>query len=256
MEKRTYEAIGLYRSDLKHPYEAGRQPDPNDPREGYIELNEGFNFQQALIGLDTFTRIWIVFDFNRNTHWHPMVQPPRGATKQGVFATRSPHRPNGLGLSSVKLVRVEGLRVYVRGADLLDGTPVLDLKPYIAEVDAHPNESRGWLAFNDKPQVIEWSMPALEQLAFLEENGVTNVRAFVQQQLEYEPFNDDKKRVSEHEGYWTLAYRTWRIDFVTREPYRLEILRLHSGYSVEDLQHLEDKWQDKELHRRFRARFK
>ena len=76
--------------------------------------------------------IWVLFWFHLNEGWRPKVQPPRSTTgRKGLFSTRSPHRPNPLGLSALRLERVEGLTVHVRGADLVDGTPVLDIKPYM-----------------------------------------------------------------------------------------------------------------------------
>ena len=92
----------------------------------------------------------------------------------GVFATRSPHRPNPIGMSVARIVRVEGLIVHVRDLDVLDGTPVLDLKPYVAYADAHPDAKAGWLEVNDPRDAWEvtFSPEAIEQLAWLRERGV------------------------------------------------------------------------------------
>ena len=83
-----------------------------------------------------------------------MVRPPRGGPKRGVFATRSPHRPNPIGLSAVQILEVQRNIVHVRGLDLLDGTPVLDLKPYIPDFDARPTASRGWLDEPDDDPLV------------------------------------------------------------------------------------------------------
>ena len=97
--------------------------------------------------LDSFERIWVVFLFDRSRGWTSRVKPPRGGPKRGVFATRAPDRPSGIGMTNVELLSVDsssGL-VRVRGIDLLDGTPILDLKPYLPFVDAWPDVGHGWL---------------------------------------------------------------------------------------------------------------
>ena len=96
-----------------------------------------------LIGVE---RIWVLSYLHRSGTWGPTVRPPRGPrVRRGVFATRSPDRPNALGLSAVQLLRVEGTTLHVRGVDLLDGTPILDIKPYIPYADAFPSSRAGWI---------------------------------------------------------------------------------------------------------------
>jgi len=96
-----------------------------------------------LVGVE---RIWVVSWLDRSGTWGPLVRPPRGArTKRSLFATRSPDRPNPIGLSAVRLIRVEGCDLHVRGIDLLDGTPILDLKPYVPYADAFPASRAGWI---------------------------------------------------------------------------------------------------------------
>lgn len=251
----TLRPIGVYRSQVVHPYEAGRQPRPEDARRGEILLDEGHNFEQALIGLEGFERIWIVFLFHHNPNWKPMVKPPRGTdAKQGVFATRAPYRPNPIGLSCVKLVRVEGRKLVVAGADLLDGSPVLDIKPYVPGADSFPESRLGWLEHADSEKFrIEWAETALEKSRFLRENGVGNLEDFTIQQLEFEPFDGGRKRVQElGEGVWSLAYRTWRVIFAATGERALKVLDLESGYTEADLADPFDKWGDKDLHRKFR----
>ena len=105
-------------------------------RRASLELFPGRGYEDALDGLGAWDYAWVLFVFHKNVEegrgWKPKVLPPRSDAKRGVFATRSPHRPNPIGLSAVKIERVEGLFVHVRDLDLLDGTPVLDLKPYVA----------------------------------------------------------------------------------------------------------------------------
>lgn len=109
---------------------------------------------EALRDLTGIERIWIVSLLHQSGTWGPLVRPPRGArVKRSLFATRSPDRPNPLGLSAVELVRVDGTNLHVRGIDLLDGTPILDLKPYIPYADAFPNSRAGWIDEIPKEQL-------------------------------------------------------------------------------------------------------
>ena len=139
-----FEPIGFVKSGGgTYPQEAPRQA-AFASNEGVIELLPGRNFEQALEDLAGFERIWLVFVFDRNRNWKPKVLPPDGSSrKRGVFATRSPHRPNPVGLPAVELLRIEGRSVHIRNFDLLDGTPILDIKPYIPEADAFPASRSG-----------------------------------------------------------------------------------------------------------------
>lgn len=104
-----------------------------------------------LVGIE---RIWLVFVFDRSEGWKAEVRPPRGGGKRSVLATRSPHRPNAIGLSVVDLVEVEERCLRVRGIDLLDGTPILDIKPYIPYADAHVESRAGWIDVLDAAQGV------------------------------------------------------------------------------------------------------
>ena len=138
--------IGFVRSALATKVQAARQPRTAAGTPARIELLPGRNFEHALEDLARWKLIWVIFWFHHNPGWRPKVLPPRSTTgRKGVFATRSPHRPNPLGISVVRLTRVEGLVLHIRDADMLDGTPVLDLKPYVAYTDAHPDAGTGWL---------------------------------------------------------------------------------------------------------------
>ena len=119
---------------------------------GRIVFEPPYRDPAALRGLEDFSHIWLIWQFDRalRQDWSPTVRPPRlgGNTRMGVFATRSPFRPNGLGLSSVALERIEwdtpeGPVLHVRGADLVSGTPIFDIKPYLAYTDSHPDAAGG-----------------------------------------------------------------------------------------------------------------
>jgi tRNA-Thr(GGU) m(6)t(6)A37 methyltransferase TsaA len=115
-------------------------------REAVLELDGAQIPQEALRDLVGVERIWVLSFLHRSGTWGPLVRPPRGPrVRRGLFATRSPDRPNPLGLSAVQLVRIEGLSLHVRGVDLLDGTPILDIKPYLPYADAFPTSRAGWI---------------------------------------------------------------------------------------------------------------
>ena len=96
--------------------------------------------------VDGFSHLWLLAWFHLNgARRKPLVRPPIGGPKRGVFATRAPHRPNPVGLTAVRLLRVRGRDLHVRGVDLIDGTPILDIKPYIPDYDAIDDATRGWL---------------------------------------------------------------------------------------------------------------
>ena len=122
---------------------------------GRIVFEKPFRDVDAVRGLEGFSHIWLIWQFDRALRqgWSPTVRPPRlgGNARMGVFATRSPFRPNGLGLSAVELERVEpdgpeGPVLYVRGADMVSGTPIFDIKPYLAYTDSHPDAAGGFTA--------------------------------------------------------------------------------------------------------------
>jgi tRNA-Thr(GGU) m(6)t(6)A37 methyltransferase TsaA len=149
--------IAFARSPYRQRIDAPHQPTVVDgtqtlaAAEAMIEFVEGFP-GEAFSDLVGFERIWLIFQFDRSEGWKAQVRPPRGGGKRGVLATRSPHRPNAIGLSAVELISVEPGRLRVRGMDLLDGTPVLDIKPYVPYADAFPESAAGWIDQIDAAQ--------------------------------------------------------------------------------------------------------
>ena len=145
-------AIAHIKSPFSSKFGVPRQSGLVDELCCEIHFEPEFRNPDALRGLDKFEYIWLIWDFSLNREregWHPTVRPPRlgGNASLGVFATRSPYRPNPFGLSSVRLVSVdfEKCVLKVSGADLVDGTPIYDIKPYIAYTDAHPNAVCGFV---------------------------------------------------------------------------------------------------------------
>jgi tRNA-Thr(GGU) m(6)t(6)A37 methyltransferase TsaA len=137
--------IGHARTPWRRREDAPHQPSAATPAEGTIEIAP--EYRAALADLGTFERIWLIFLFDRSRDWAPKVKPPRGGSKRGVFATRAPNRPSQIGLTNVRLkgVDAEAGTLSIEGVDLLDGTPILDIKPYLPMVDAWPDAGHGWL---------------------------------------------------------------------------------------------------------------
>ncbi len=253
----TLQPIGTFHADSKYPYEARRQAAVDHSR-GEIRLRANAGFEQALEDLKGFERIWILYRFHHNPDWKPKVMPPRGPrVKRGVFATRAPYRPNALGMSCVRLVKVDGLNVVVEGHDLLDGTPVLDIKPYLPYADAFPEAKVGWLEdLETEKWTVKFSDRAERQIAWLEERGVSRLRGFIQSQLEFDPLDHKRKRVEPICGAYRLRYRTWRADFATDISARaIEVTALSSGYLANELNSSEDPYEDKKVHQDFNRLF-
>lgn len=137
--------IGRARTPFRRREDAPHQPVAAPDTEGVIEIAP--EYREGLADLGTFDRIWLIFVFDRSEGWKLRVKPPRGGPKRGIFATRGPHRPSQIGLTSVALKSVDVATgfVVVQGIDLLDETPILDIKPYLRMVDAWPEASHGWL---------------------------------------------------------------------------------------------------------------
>lgn len=252
----TYTPIGVLKSDQVEPYQASRQPDGLSS-EAVITLSSGQNFEQALTDLSGCTHLWIIYSFHKNENWKPLVQTPRSNRKIGVFATRAPYRPNPIGMSLVKLEKIDGLNVYIGPNDILNETPILDIKPFHPESDTAEDAHIEWLESSLTPKMsLSFSPLATEQIDYLEfQNAdMTQLRSFISRQLEYDPTNAEKKRVEFIQSYWVLAYRTWRVDFIVQDK-TVAILGIRTGYSDEDLANPDDKYQDKELHRKFIKNF-
>lgn len=250
----TLKPIGIFKSEQIEPYQAGKQPDDLG-LPGQIHLNSGDNLELALQDINGCSHLWIIFGFHFNQNWKPLVQPPRSQKKIGVFATRAPYRPNPLGLSLVPLMSVDHLTLHVGANDILNGSPVYDIKPYHPEFDSAQNAHIHWLENSKLPQhQITFSPFAESQLEFLSKYHLKEIRPFITRQLEFDPTNKNKKRVTKGPHFWTLCYRTWRIDFTTSENI-IAILSIRSGYSEQELFNIEDKYSDKDIHRAFVKEF-
>lgn len=140
----TFTPIGVVRSPFRDPRNMPVQPVGARGVRGTIELDPAY--AAGLKDLAGFSRIILLYHFHRSEGYALEVVPFLDTTPHGVFATRAPRRPNAVGLSILRLVTVEGTTLHVEDVDILDGTPVLDIKPYVPAFDAYPDERSGWLA--------------------------------------------------------------------------------------------------------------
>ena len=191
--------IARIRTDFKEKFGIPRQSGIADELEAKIVFEPEYRVPEAIRGIEGYSHLWLIWQFSeavRDT-WSPTVRPPRlgGNKRMGVFATRSPYRPNPIGLSSVRLDRVEhtdeGDVLIVRGADLLDGTPIYDIKPYLSFTDSHSDAIGG---FADP--VKEYSLNVSFCKELLSKIDVSKQNALIKI-LEHDPrpsYQDDSER--------------------------------------------------------------
>jgi tRNA-Thr(GGU) m(6)t(6)A37 methyltransferase TsaA len=244
--------IGYLQTSKKGKSEASRQPQCDTGSTGIIELtiNEA---ELSLKELSGFSHLWILFVFHHNTNWKPLTMPPRLQRKVGVLATRSPFRPNPIGMSCVKIIKIEGCKIEIGHHDLLDGTPILDIKPYLEYADSITGTSPGWTLECDKNTFeVQWSENEKQQADFLISRGVSEIENVVTNQLSFEPIDKKRKRIKTTmiDNEFILSYRTWRIQFEVSESL-VRILKIFSGYTTEELLSDDDIYADKQIHREF-----
>ena len=280
----TVRPIGFVRSPKREKVEAPRQ----GLGAGKATLEIAPEFTQGLEHLDGFERVWLVFWFHLvegpPRSW--MVLPPRSTQKRGVFATRSPHRPNPLGLTAARLVRREGCSLFLDDVDLVDGTPVLDVKPYLAYADAFPQARAGWLdeereraallhgpeptGPHDEPRAesnaahagatprdplptwaVEFAPEAERALAWLAERGV-DLHEPLSRLLALGPQPHPYRRIKRDGEALVLAHKEWRARFTVRGR-ALRVEQLCSGYREEALR--DETGPVLDLHRAFARAF-
>ena len=183
METVEFRVIAHIENDYKEKFGIPRQSGLVESLVSRIVFEPEYRNPDAFRGIEGYSHLWLLWHFSeadRGEEWSPTVRPPRlgGNTRVGVFATRSPFRPNSVGMSSVKLEKFEidknlGPVLYVSGADLLDGTPIFDVKPYLAYVDSHP-EAKDGFALNQKegPLTVEFPEELLAEVPVEKRQGL------------------------------------------------------------------------------------
>lgn len=251
------------RTGMRYKFDAPSQPDGSPERGGVVELVPGHRFEDALRDLEGFSRIWLVWWFHRNTRWRPLVLPPRGpARRRGVFATRSPHRPNPIGMTAVTLVSIQGSTLTVGSNDLIDGTPILDIKPYLPAVDAHPHESIGWLASiedrKNAPRCTVAVAPlAEEQIVWLREEWRVDFISRASELLAIDPSPHRTRRIKQiTDTISRMGCGGWRLYFSV-EGDTVTIREVASGYPEHLLLDTKEytAFFDREAQLAFRARW-
>lgn len=195
-EALTLSPIAITRSCFQDKFGVPRQPGLTRNAWADLVIQPPFDREDAFRGLETCSHLWLTFQFHQavRAEWRPVVRPPRlgGNRKMGVFASRSPFRPNSLGLSVVRnegLIRREGVLILrIRDHDLIEGTPILDIKPYLPFADAVPGASIGW-AGDDAPErlPVTFSEDALAQLAALPAENYPDLKGLIEDITSYDP---------------------------------------------------------------------
>lgn len=183
----TIKPIAHIHCGYKEKFGIPRQSGLVNSVEAKIVFTPEYRNPDALRGLEGYSHLWLLWQFSKavRTEWSPTVRPPRlgGNMRMGVFATRSPYRPNPIGLSSVRLVSIEldtpkGPNLTVSGADLLDGTPIYDIKPYLAYTDSHPEALSGFALTDEAPKVkVVFSKLAQEKIDGVLRDEITAILA-------------------------------------------------------------------------------
>lgn len=229
--------IGYAQTPFTQRFGIPRQPGLVPEARGIIKINSHPDFLFALNTIEQFSHIWIVFVFHDHggNKWKPTIRPPRlgGKKKVGVLSSRSPHRPNPIGLSVVELDHVDltakgGPELHVKGVDLLDGTPILDIKPYIPYADSIPTANAGWAKDEIKKHPVVFEEQALHKILNAQEQGIKNLKDLIEQLLTIDPRPGFQKRelapgtpqaegavfglmVKQHDVHWKIVGETFVV---------------------------------------------
>lgn len=186
--------IGIIRTDFVEKFGTPRQGGMIPSATGVVTLYPEFSNASTILHLDRFSHVWLIYLFHQNAEkgWRPAIRPPRlgPLRKIGVFASRSPHRPNPIGMSAVRLESIERasnpprIKIKVSGVDLLDKTPILDIKPYLPYADLIPEANAGWAADVIPKYPVEFQVPDIPD----------ELRALLVEVLEYDPRPTSQRR--------------------------------------------------------------
>ena len=221
----TIRPVAWYRGLLPEKFGLPRQSGLVPDLAGRVEMAEGVRQREALRGLEGFSHVWLVWGFSRNHTWSTTVRPPRlgGNTRLGVFATRSPFRPNPLGLSLVELEKVvwdgpHGPELQVKGADLMDGTPIYDIKPYVPYADAQPEARSGFAQGADGTLEVQCPPDLLARLPEDQRPALLGVLA----QDPRPHYQNDPDRI------YGMAFGEWNVKFQVEQG-MVRVIGLEKG---------------------------
>jgi tRNA (adenine37-N6)-methyltransferase len=186
----TITPVAVIHTPFKEKFGIPRQPGVAPSAKGVVELLPPYDQPQMLRGLEAFSHVWLIWCFHAvpRGQWQPLVRPPRlgGNRRVGVFASRAPFRPNPLGLSAVKLEAIEGSRLLVSGVDLMDGTPLLDIKPYVPYSDCIPQATQGFARGAPEARLQVSFSSAAERQLLQHEHG-EELRRLIVELLQVDP---------------------------------------------------------------------
>ena len=230
----TLKVIAYARNGHTDKFGIPRQSREESPILTRIVFEPEFSMREALRGIEGYSHLWLLWGFSEVDSWSPTVRPPRlgGNKRMGVFATRSPFRPNPIGLSSVRLLKAyprplpegKGVRweLLVSGADVLDGTPIYDIKPYLSFSDSHPDARNGFAEETKNYHLeVDWGMYSPDYLSKTDrertENGPKTDRQWVDE-VEYILRQDPRPGYQDDpEREYKMDYAGWRVTFKVRE---------------------------------------
>lgn len=228
-----FSPIGLIRSPYKEKFAVPRQPGLVEDGGGELHLLAPYNQREAFRGLENFSYIWLIFVFDQTMHggWRPTVRPPRlgGNARLGVFATRSPFRPNPIGMSLVELKTIvyqgESVVLKLGSLDLVEGTPVIDIKPYLPFAEALPHAQAGFAQHAPPAEMPVFFTPEIELILTRLNHDYPNIRRFISQVLAQDPRPAYRKHEAEGSSYAVLLLDfnvRWRVVGQGFEVFALE----------------------------------
>ncbi len=188
--------IGLIRTPFDEKFGIPRQPGLIPEAKGIIQLHAPYNRAEALTGLEEFSHLWLSWQFHQVPEspnaFKPTVRPPRlgGNTRIGVFASRSPFRPNRIGLSALAIEHIDHKKaqIHVSGVDMLDNTPIFDIKPYVGYTDALINTRDGFANKAPEPTLeVRFEASALEELRRIAANDLDTLKALIKAVIAQNP---------------------------------------------------------------------
>ena len=227
-----FRIIGILESCFQEKFGTPRQPGLVPGASAKLRIYRQYAPEHSLKGLSEFSHVWLIpwFHLNTNKTFHPKIHPPRlKGGKIGVFASRSPHRPNPIGLSLAKLERVDNDTLYLSGLDLINGTPILDLKPYLPESDTADDPLSGWIPANAFPELkVVFSARSLKDIELIDPAGEKNIRVLIADTLRHDPRN--MRDTTQMKDGADLGFFLWNHDVhfaVTGDT--ANVLRIETG---------------------------
>lgn len=218
--------VAIIHTPFKEKFGIPRQPGVVCSARGVIELLAPFDRSEMLKGLDAFSHLWIVWQFHAVPpgQWKPTVRPPRlgGNKRVGVFASRSPFRPNPIGISALKLDSMEGSSIRVSGVDMMDGTPILDIKPYVPYSDCIPGATQGF-AKGPPDSLLQVTFSATAETQLLQYDNAEELRWLIVGLLQIDPRPAYKQR---QDGEYGFRLQDFDLRWSVSAGQRVEVLSL------------------------------